>query len=198
MAEITAQAVNELRKRTQAGMMECKKALAETKGDIDKAADILRARGKLIMEKKADRATNEGGVFSYIHPGAKLGVMLELACETDFVARNEIFQELGKDLAMQVAATSPRYTTREQVPQEELDKEMQLHRTEAIASGKPEAVADKIAQGRMDKRFAEFVLLEQPFVKADKQTVRERIAEAVSKLGEKIEVRRFTRFQVGA
>ena len=195
--EITAQMVKQLRERTGAGMMDCKTALNETKGDMEAAVDFLRKKGLAAAAKKAGRVTAEGAVGSYIHAGGKIGVLVEVNCETDFVARTEEFQELVRDIAMHIAAAEPRFVRREEVTQDVLDREREIFRDQALASGKPAAVVDKIVTGKLEKYYSEFVLLEQPFVKNPDQTVGQMIAEKVGKIGENIQVRRFARFKLG-
>ena len=197
MADVTAQMVKELRERTGAGMMDCKNALNETKGDMEQAIDALRKKGLSAAAKKAGRVTAEGAVGSYIHGNGKLGVLVEVNCETDFVARTDQFQELVRDIAMHIAAAEPRFVRREEVTQEVLDREKEIFRDQALASGKPPAVVEKIVQGKMEKYYAEYVLLEQPFVKDSDKTVSQLIAEKVGKIGENIQVRRFVRFKLG-
>ncbi len=195
--QITAQMVKELRATTGAPMMDCKQALAEVEGDQEKAIEILRKKGLSAAAKKAGRATAEGLVTSYIHAGGRIGVLLEVNCETDFVARTDDFQELVKDIAMHIAAADPRYVRREEVTAEMLESERRIYREQAIESGKPEAVIDRIVDGKMDKFYSEAVLLEQPFVKDPDQTVADLIASKVGKLGENIQVGRFARFKLG-
>ena len=197
MAEITAQLVKELRDRTGAGMMECKSALKESGGDVAEAEIILRKRGIASASKKASRATRQGVIASYIHPGAQLGVMVEVNCESDFVARTEDFQELVHDVAMQVAALDPRFIRREDVTPEILDKEREIQRDRAIAEGKPPQIAEKIAEGRMNKFFEEVCLFEQPFIKDGTTTIGQIVATKIAKTGENITVSRFVRFRVG-
>lgn len=197
MAEITAQLVKELRDRTGAGMMECKSALKESGGDVAAAEVILRKRGIASASKKASRATRQGVVGSYIHPGAQLGVLVEVNCESDFVARTDDFQELVHDVAMQVAALDPRYIRREDVTAEILQKEREIQHDRAIAEGKPPQMADKIAEGRMNKFFEEVCLYEQPFIKDGTTTIGQIVAAKISKTGENITVSRFVRFKVG-
>ena len=197
MAEITAQLVKELRDRTGAGMMECKSALKESGGDVAEAEVILRKRGIASASKKASRATRQGVVGSYIHPGAQLGVLVEVNCESDFVARTDDFQELVHDVAMQVAALDPRYIRREDVTAEILQKEREIQHDRAIAEGKPPQMADKIAEGRMNKFFEEVCLYEQPFIKDGTTTIGQIVAAKISKTGENITVSRFVRFKVG-
>jgi elongation factor Ts len=195
--EITAQMVKELRERTGAGMMDCKNALNEAKGNIENAVDGLRKKGLAAAAKKAGRITAEGAVGSYIHGGGKLGVLVEVNCETDFVARNEAFQELVRDIAMHIAAAEPRFVRREEVTPEVLERERAIFQDQALASGKPANVVERIVTGKMEKYYSEFVLLEQPFVKNPDQNVAQLIAERVAKIGENIQVRRFARFKLG-
>ena len=197
MAEISANAVKELREKTGAGMMDCKKALSEAGGDSAKAEEILRKKGLSAAAKKAGRIASEGAVGSYIHMGGKIGVLVEVNCETDFVARNEAFQALVKDVAMHVAAMAPLYVRREEVPPEVVAKEMEIARAQAREQKKPDPIVEKIAQGKVEKYFKETCLLEQPFVKDDKKTVGEVVTEAVARIGENIGVRRFARFVCG-
>src|SRR5438270_2308194 len=197
MAEITATLVKQLRERTGAGMMECKSALAESKGDIGEAEVVLRKRGIASAGKKASRTTKQGTVGSYIHAGAQLGVLVEVNCESDFVARTDDFQELVRDLAMHVAAADPLYVRREDVPGAVLEKEKDIQKARVIAEGKPEKVADKIVEGRMSKFYEEICLYEQPFVKENTMTIDQLIKTKIAKLGENISVSRFARFKVG-
>lgn len=195
--EITAKMVKELRDKTGAPMMDCKNALAETGGDLEEAIDELRKKGVAAAAKKAGRATAEGAVGSYIHAGGKIGVLLEIACETDFVARTDDFQELMKDVAMHVAASDPRFVRREEVTDDVLERERAVYHEQAVASGKPEEIAERIVTGKMEKFYSEAVLLEQAFVKNPDITVGDLVAEKVGKLGENIQVRRFARFKLG-
>ena len=197
MADISASLVKDLRDLTGAGFMECKKALQETKGNVEEAALYLRKRGIAVAAKKAERAANEGVVVSYIHAGGKLGVLLEVNCETDFVARTDEFQQLARDIAMHVAATDPKFVRREEVDQTALDKEREVQRDRALAEGKPEQVVEKIVEGRLGKYFEEVVLLEQPFVKENSKTVQELITESIAKMGENITIGRMARFKIG-
>jgi elongation factor Ts len=194
---ITAEMVRKLREETGAGMMDCKAALSEAAGDMEKAREFLRKRGLASAAKKAGRTTNEGVIGTYIHPGAKIGVMVEINCETDFVARTPEFQSLVKDVAMHVAAASPMYVTKEDVPAEVLDKEKEIYKSQAAAQGKPAQVQDKIAEGKLKQYYADFVLLEQPFVKDTQVTVGQLVADKIAHLKENIVVRRFARFKVG-
>ena len=195
--QITAQMVKELREQTGAPMMDCKLALSEVDGDQEKAVDVLRKKGLSAAAKKAGRATAEGLVTSYIHAGGRIGVLLEVNCETDFVARTDDFQDLVKDIAMHIAAADPRYVRREEVTDELLEAERRIYREQAIESGKPEQVIDRIVDGKMEKFFSEAVLLEQPFVKDPDQKVGDLVAAKVGKLGENIQVGRFARFKLG-
>jgi elongation factor Ts len=197
MAEITAQLVKDLRERTGAGMMECKSALQEAKGDLGEAEVVLRKRGIASASKKSSRATKQGLIGTYIHHGGQLGVMVEVNCESDFVARTDDFRELVHDTAMHVAAADPKFVRKEDVPPEVLEKEKEIQRARAIAEGKPEKVADKIVEGRMAKFYEEVCLYQQPFVKENTLTVEELIKTKIAKLGENISVARFTRFKVG-
>ncbi|HEV1287920.1 MAG TPA: translation elongation factor Ts [Bryobacteraceae bacterium] len=197
MMEISAQLVKQLRERTGAGMMECKKALVEAKGELAEAEVVLRKHGIASAGKKSTRSTKQGVVGSYIHPGAQLGVLIEVNCESDFVARTVDFQELVKDLAMQVAAADPKFVRKEDVTEAALAKEREIQRARAINEGKPEKMADKIVEGRMNKYFEEVCLYEQPFIKENTTTVAEVIKTKIAKLGENISVSRFVRFKVG-
>ena len=198
--EIGASQVKELREKTGAGMMDCKKALAEAGGDLDGAVKWLREKGLAAAAKKAGRATSEGSIGTYLHGGGRIGVLVEINCETDFVAKTPDFQNLVKDVAMQVAAASPqvpRFVRREEVPAEVISAEREIYRAQAIASGKPEKVVDKIVDGKIDKFLAEICLLDQPFIREPEKTVQDIVSTAVAKLGENILVRRFARFQLG-
>jgi len=197
MAEITAALVKQLRERTGAGMMECKSALVESKGDLAEGEVVLRKRGIASAHKKAARETKQGLIGSYIHHGGQLGVIVEVNCESDFVARTDDFQELVHDLAMHIAAADPRFIRKEDVTAEVLEKERDIHRARALAEGKPEKMLDKITEGRMNKFYEEICLLEQPFVKEATLTVGQLIKTKIAKLGENITVARFTRFKVG-
>ena len=197
MAEITAQIVKQLREKTGAGMMECKSALVEANGDLAQAEIVLRKRGLASAQKKAGRATSEGLVGAYIHPGGKLGVLLEVNCESDFVARTDDFQQLVRDISMQIAATDPRFLSKEDVDQAALDQERDIQRARALAEGKPEKIVDKMVEGRLSKFYEEVCLLEQPFVKDNTMTIGQLIASKIAKLGENITVNRFVRFKVG-
>ena len=195
--EISAKAVKELRDRTGAGMMECKNALTEAKGDMEGAIDLLRARGAAKAAKRAEREAKEGSVGSYIHMGGRIGVLVELGCETDFVARNDAFQQLVRDIAMHIAAANPVALRREDFPAELVERERGVYREQMRESGKPEHIWDKIVDGKLEKFYAEQALLEQPFVKNPDITVGQLVTEVASKTGEKIEVRRFTRYALG-
>ena len=194
---ITAQKVKELRDKTGAPWMDCKIALNEANGDLAGAEMVLRKRGLASAQKRAGRATLEGVIGSYIHAGGKIGVLVELNCETDFVARTQEFQQLGHDLAMHVAATDPRFLSKEEVTSEILEKEKEIYRAQALASGKPEKVVERIVEGKMEKYYEEVCLLEQHFIKDPGQTVHQVVASCIGKLGENITVRRFVRFKVG-
>ncbi len=197
MAEITAAMVKELRERTNAGMMDCKKALQECDGDMEKAVDYLRQKGLAVAAKRAGRATSEGVVQSYIHAGNKLGVMVEVNCETDFVAKTDQFIEFARNIAMHIAATNPLCIKREDAPKDVLDKEREIYRNQALESGKPEHIVDKIVEGRIEKYLKEICLLEQPYVKNPDLTIQDLLNELVAKMGENISIRRFVRYQVG-
>ena len=197
MAEITASMVKELREKTNAGMMDCKKALNETQGDLAKAEEWLRKTGIVKAGNKGDRVAAEGAVGSYIHMGGKIGVLVEVNCETDFVGRTDGFQQLVKDIAMHIAAMNPKYLRREDVPVEVVEKEKEIFRSQLKAEGKPEKAWDKILEGKLNKFYEDMCLLDQPFAKEQKKTIKELIAEAISKVGENVQVRRFSRFQLG-
>jgi elongation factor Ts len=197
MAEITAALVKQLRELTGAGMMECKAALVEAKGDPEAAEVVLRKRGIASAGKKASRETKQGMVGSYIHQGAQLGVLVEVNCESDFVARTELFQELVHDIAMHIAAADPRFVRKEDVTAELLDKERDIARARALAEGKPEKILDKIVEGRLGKFYEEVCLLEQPFVKEATLTIGQLVKTKIAKLGENISIARFVRFKVG-
>jgi len=190
--------IKKLREATGAGMMDVKRALEDAGWDEEKAVQLLRERGAMKAAKKADREAREGIIGHYIHHNQRVGVLVELNCETDFVARNELFQNLAKDLAMHIAMMNPRYVSAEEIPAEELEKERQIYIQAALNEGKPQQIAEKIAEGRLKKYLEEVVLLEQPFVKDDKVKVKELIQQAIAKIGENIVVRRFCRFELGA
>lgn len=194
---ISAADVKKLRDQTGAGMMDCKNALKETDGDIEKAVDYLRKKGMASAAKRAGREAKEGLIVSYIHPGSRLGVLVEINCETDFVAKTDDFSTLAKDIAMQIAASNPIAILRENVPTDAIDKEMDIFRSQAGNEGKPEAVIDKIVQGKIEKYYQEVVLMEQPFVKDTNKSVRDYLMEVSGKLGEAMSVKRFVRFQIG-
>ena len=198
MADITAGLVSELRARTSVGMMDCKKALVECCGDIDKAVDYLREKGLAKAAKKADRNASQGMIFSYIHNNAKLGVLLELNCETDFVARTEEFQHLGHEIAMHIAASNPTYIKPEEVPAEVVAHEIEVIKAQALEEGKPEKMLDKIAEGRINKYYEENCLLEQRYIRDADVKIKDLIIENVAKIGENIQVRRFARFMIEA
>ncbi|MDP9349653.1 MAG: translation elongation factor Ts [Gemmatimonadota bacterium] len=195
--EISAKDVKTLRERTGAGMMECKSALQESKGDMEAAIDLLRARGAAKAAKRAERETREGAVGSYIHMGGKIGVLVEVNCETDFVAKTDAFQQLIRDIAMHVAAASPVAIRREDFPADLVERERGVYREQMRESGKPEHIWDKIVDGKLEKFYAEQALLEQPFVKNPDMTVGQLVTEVSARTGEKIEVRRFTRYALG-
>lgn len=193
---ITAQLVKELREKSGAGMMDCKKALAETDGDIEKAQDLLREKGLASAAKKAGRIASEGIVASYIH-GNRIGVLIEVNSETDFVAKNEEFKEFVRDMAMQVAAANPKYVTREEVPEEEVAHERKVLTEQALNEGKPEKIVEKMVAGRIEKFYEEIVLLDQKYIKDPDQKVGDLLTNLISKIGENIKIRRFVRFEVG-
>ena len=194
--EITAAAVKELREKTGAGMMDCKKALGETAGDLDKAIDFLRQKGLAAAAKKADRMATDGAVGAYVHPGGKIGVLVEINCETDFVARTPEFQALLTIIAMQVPR-EPRYVLRGDVSAEEFEKETSIYRQQALETGKPEKVVDKIVEGKMERFYSDVCLLEQSFIKDPDKKVADILNEAIARLGENIQVRRFARYHLG-
>ena len=195
--EITAKMVSELRSRTSAGIMDCKKALTETEGDLDAAIQLLREKGLKASELKGGRTTSEGVVASYIHPGSRIGVLVEVNCETDFVARTEQFQELTKEIAMQVAAAKPKYVSEEDVPASVLESEKEILRRQTLDEGKPEHIVDKIVDGRLSKFYAEACLLEQPYIREMDKTVKQLIQDAIAQLGENIVVKRFSLYVLG-
>jgi len=197
MAEIKAALVKQLRDRTGAGMMECKKALVATEGDIEKAVDWLRTHGIASAEKKASRSTQQGVIGSYIHHGSQLGVLVEVNCESDFVARTDDFQQLVQDIAMQVAAADPRFIRREDVTTAALDREREVQRERARNEGKPEKMLEKIMEGRLNKFYEEVCLYEQPFIRDNSVTIQDLVKQKIAKLGENITVARFARFKVG-
>ena len=193
---ISAQMVNELRSATGAGLLDCKKALTEANGNVDEATTILRKKGAASAAKKADRTTKEGLIESYIHVGGKVGVLIEVNCETDFVARNDDFKQLCRDLCLQIAAANPLYVSRDQVPEADIAKEREI--ATAQVAGKPPAAVQKIVDGKLDKFYSTICLVDQPFVKLPEKTVKEIVTEKITKIGENIQIRRFTRFQLGA
>lgn len=194
---ITMEMIKELRERTGAGVLDCKKALNEKNGDLEKAIEYLREKGLAAAAKKAGRISAEGIVESYIHGGGRIGVLLELNCETDFVAKTPAFKELAKDIALQIAASRPEYVKREDVPADILEKEKHILKTQALNEGKPEKIINKMVEGRIEKFYKEVCLLEQPFIKNTEITVNDLIVEKISKIGENINVRRFARYEVG-
>ena len=196
--KIDAKLVKELREKSGAPMGDCLKALQETKGDMEAAFVVLRKRGMASAQKKAARSTNEGLVGTYIHAGGKIGVLLEINCESDFVARTDDYQNLLRDIAMHIAATDPRYVRSEDVTPEDMEREKEIYRAQAAATGKPAPVVEKIVEGKMAKFYEEVCLLDQPFIKDQAITIKEMIAQKVGKLGENITIRRFARFKVGA
>ncbi|AGL01276.1 translation elongation factor Ts [Desulfoscipio gibsoniae] len=197
MAEITAAMVKELRERSGAGMMDCKKALLATEGNIEKAIDFLREKGLASAAKKSGRITAEGLVESYIHAGGKIGVLVEVNCETDFVAKTDEFKELVRDIAMQIAAARPQYVAREEVPESMVVKEREILAAQAANEGKPEKIIEKMVEGRIEKFYKEICLLEQPFIKDPDKTIKQLVTEKIAKIGENISVRRFVRYELG-
>ncbi len=193
---ITASMVKELREKTGAGMMDCKKALTETDGNIEKAVEALREKGLAAVAKKAGRIAAEGIVEAYIH-GGRIGVLVEVNSETDFVAKNEEFKTFVKDIAMQIAASNPQYVSRDDVPQDMIEKEKDILRKQALNEGKPEKIVDKMVEGRIEKYYKEVCLLEQDFVKDPDKTIRQLLTEKIAKIGENLSIRRFTRYEVG-
>ena len=197
MAEVTSEMIKELREKTQAGMVDCKKALVETNGDMEKAVDFLRKKGLASADKKMGREVTEGIVASYIHSNSKIGVLVELKCATDFVARNEDFVILAKELAMQIAATNPQFVSTDQVPAELLDREKDIYREQMKTSGKPENVIEKIVEGKVAKYYSEVCLLEQEYIKDGSVKIKDLIKNKIAIFGENIEVGKFARFQIG-
>lgn len=197
MAAVTAAMVKELREKTSAGMLDCKNALVEADGDLTKAAAILREKGLAAAANKAGRIATEGAVGSYIHGGGRIGVLVEINCETDFVAKTDQFQAIVKDIAMQISATNPRYIRREEVPMGDLDAEREILRNQALNEGKPEKIVDKMVEGRLNKFYEEYCLLEQPFIKDPDKTVAQLLNEKITTIGENISIRRFARFELG-
>ena len=196
--KITSQMVKDLRDKTAAGMMDCKKALTETDGDMEKAVDLLRQKGLAVAAKRAGRATSEGVIGTYIHAGGKLGVMVELGCETDFVAKTDAFVEFAREIAMHIAASNPVGIAREDIPAEVIAREKEIYVQQALESGKPEAIVEKIVAGKLDKFIAEICLLEQKFVKDPDLSIQDKLNEVVATMGENISIKRFTRYQVGS
>jgi elongation factor Ts len=194
---VTAAMVKELRERTGAGMLDCKKALVECEGDMEKAIDFLREKGLAAAAKKAGRITAEGVVDSYIHLGGRIGVLIEVNCETDFVAKTDDFKEFVKNMAMQVAASSPLYVRREDVPKDVIDHEKDILKQQALNEGKPEKIVEKMVEGRIEKYFKEVCMLEQPYIRDPDKSVQDILKETIAKLGENISIRRFTRYQMG-
>lgn len=195
--QITAGMVKELREKTGAGMMDCKKALTEAGGDMERAVEILREKGLAAAAKKAGRIATEGLVESYIHAGGRIGVLVEVNCETDFVAKTEEFKSFVKDIAMQIAAAKPSYIRKEEVPAEEVEKERSILRAQALNEGKPEHIVEKMVEGRLEKYFKEICLLEQPFIKDPDKSIDQLLKETIAKIGENISIRRFARFELG-
>jgi len=195
--KITSQMVKELRDKTNAGMMDCKKALTETAGDLEKAVDLLRQKGLAVAQKRADRATSEGVVECYIHAGGKLGVMVEVGSETDFVAKTDDFLAFAKDVAMHIAASMPVAVSREDVPAELVDREREIYIAQALESGKPENIVEKIVSGKIDKYVSEICLMDQKFVKNPDLSIQDLLNELIAKMGENISIKRFARFQIG-
>lgn len=177
--------------------MDCKKALQESDGNEDKAVEYLRKKGSKVAEKRADKAANQGAIEAYIHAGSRIGVLIELSCETDFVAKTEGFRALAKEIAMQVAAMNPKYLKREDVPQDVLEKEIEIYKTQAKTEGKPEHILQKIAEGRLEKFYSEVCLVEQPFIKDPAKSIKDMILDEIGKIGENISIKRFVRFQLG-
>ncbi|MBR3750043.1 MAG: translation elongation factor Ts [Firmicutes bacterium] len=194
---ITAAAVSELRARTGCGMMDCKKALVECNGDAEKAIDFLREKGLAKAAKKADRNAKDGRIFSYIHNTGKVGVMVEIDCETDFVAKTEDFQQLGHDVAMHIAASNPQYVAPEDVPADVLDREKAIYREQLAAEGKPAQIIDKILEGKVRKFYEQVCLLEQPWIRDDEKKIKDLVIEQIAKMGENMKIRRFSRFSIG-
>jgi len=197
MAEITATMVKELRERSGAGMMDCKKALVATEGELEKAIDFLREKGLASAAKKSGRITAEGLVESYIHAGGRIGVLVEVNCETDFVAKTDEFKELVKDIAMQIAAARPEYVGREEVPESMVAKEKEIFSAQAVNEGKPEKIIEKMVEGRIEKFYKEICLLEQSFIKDPDKSIKQLVTEKIAKIGENISVRRFARYELG-
>lgn len=197
MAVITSEIVKKLRDQTGAGMMDCKRALEETNGDVEQATDFLRKKGAAVAAKRADREANQGVVEAYIHAGGRIGAMVELNCETDFVAKTDEFRQLAHDIAMQIAAMTPIFVSKEDVDQTTLQKEIEIYKAQAVNEGKPEQIAEKIAQGRLEKFYQEVCLLEQSFIKDSGKTIKDLLSDATGKVGEKVGIRRFIRYHLG-
>ncbi|MBF0202733.1 MAG: translation elongation factor Ts [Desulfamplus sp.] len=197
MAEITAAMVKELRDQTGSGMMDCKKALAETNGDPEKALDFLRKKGLAKAQKRAGRATSEGMIYSYIHAGSKLGVMVEINCESDFVAKSDSFQEFAKNVAMHIAASNPGGIHPEDIPESVVNREREIYRAQCLEQGKPENIVDKIVEGQVQKFYKDSCLMSQSYIKDPKKTIAEMTTEAIGIIGENIQIKRFVRFQLG-
>ena len=195
--KITSQMVKELRDKTNAGMMDCKKALGETEGDMEKAIDLLRQKGLAVARKRAGRSTSEGVIHTYIHAGGKLGVMVEVNCETDFVAKTDDFQNFSREVAMHVAAMNPIAVRREDIPEDQVAREAEIYKKQAMDSGKPENIAEKMVTGKLDKFFTEVSLMEQKFVKNPDLSIQDLLNDLIAKMGENITIKRFARFQVG-
>ncbi len=198
MAKITIELIQKLRERTGAGMLDCRKALEETDGDIEKAVEILRKKGAAIAAKRAGKETTEGIVHAYIHPGSKIGVLIEINCETDFVARTDVVQNLAKDLCMQIAALKPLYLSPENVDQKFLEHERTIFKDQLVSSGKPAKIIDQIVDGKINKLFNEICLLKQSYIKNDQLTIEDLVKDAIAKTGENIKINRFCRFEIGA
>ncbi|MCM2997406.1 translation elongation factor Ts [Paenibacillus cellulositrophicus] len=194
---VSASAVKELREKTGAGMLDCKKALEEANGDITKATELLREKGLAAAANKAGRAATEGVVEAYIHAGGRIGVLVEINCETDFVGKTDQFKEFARDIAMHIAASNPRYVSREEVPQAEVEKEKEILKAQALNEGKPEKIVEKMVEGRIGKYYEEFCLLEQSFIKDPDKTISQLLNEKISTIGENISIRRFVRYELG-
>ena len=197
MAVITSEIVKKLRNQTGAGMMDCKRALEESNGDVEQATEYLRKKGAAVAAKRADREANQGVVEAYIHAGGRIGAMVELNCETDFVAKTDEFRQLAHDIAMQIAAMTPLFVSKEDVDQAILQKEVEIYKAQAVNEGKSEQIAEKIAQGRLEKYYQEVCLLEQSFIKDSGKTIKDLLSDATGKVGEKIGIRRFIRYHLG-
>jgi len=195
--EITTALIKELREATSAGVLDCRKALQESSGDLEGAATILREKGLAAVAKRAGRQASEGLIEAYVHPGSRVGVLLELNCETDFVARTDEFQSLAHELALHIAFASPRYLTRDEIPEEEIEQEKHVYRAQALEEGKPESILDRIIDGRLGKFYTQVCLMEQPFVKDEDRSIEDLINDAIAKLGENIVLRRFAHFERG-